>query len=328
MENENMVNNFDNAKDAFLQSAEDIEQSAEGIQEENGERRMENDEQNVEGEASIDGTGTSSPTPNQTEQALQAAEAATQALQQRDNEMRQILGQNQEMQRQLGEMQEVIRQLSEQNQQGVIAGAYQNNPAGSPLGDQADEFPILDIAAMIYDDPETIAQKQRDYSAKMAAFAERVAMKKMEPYFKQTEQVARQNERNEVINELSKVPELEGFTEMLPQIEKIIQNNDIFQNSDNISKNYITAYAIAKGVNSINSPQKQPTTDELMEIYNTSPQLQKEIEKARIQKAASAGQPPAMSASSGAVNAALNIPSKPTNFDEAKKQLMETLKIN
>ena len=63
--------------------------------------------------------------------------------------------------------------------------------------------------------------------------------------------------------------------------------------------------------------KKEPTAEELMEMYNNNPAFQELIEKKRIEAVKGSQQVPPLSASSGAVNVALNIKEKPKTFEEA-----------
>ena len=90
-----------------------------------------------------------------------------------------------------------------------------------------------------------------------------------------------------------------------------------------MEEKFINAYAIARGVNAINTPPAEPkelTDDELMELYDKNPTFQELIEKKRIDAIKNSQQVPPFSASSGAVNAALNIQEKPKTFDEASER--------
>ena len=85
----------------------------------------------------------------------------------------------------------------------------------------------------------------------------------------------------------------------------------------------IVAYAIAVGVNSMNTPPvepKEPTPEELMALYESNPEFQEMIEKKRLAALKQSQQVPPFSASSGAVNAALNIKDKPKTFEEASER--------
>jgi division protein CdvB (Snf7/Vps24/ESCRT-III family) len=114
---------------------------------------------------------------------------------------------------------------------------------------------------------------------------------------------------------------------MLPQLDRIIESNKWLKSDDmSIEEKYINAYAIARGVNAINTPPEEPkelTEDELMELYDKNPTFQELIEKKRLEAIKQSQQVPTFSASSGAVNAALNIPEKPKTLEEASKRTMQ-----
>ena len=113
----------------------------------------------------------------------------------------------------------------------------------------------------------------------------------------------------------------------MPQIEHIIKNTPaLAAESVPLEEKIVAAYAIARGVNSMNNPpepQKELTTEELFEKYKNDPALQEMIEKQRIDQLKGSQQVPPFSASSGAVNAALNIKEKPKTFDEASRRTRE-----
>ena len=57
-----------------------------------------------------------------------------------------------------------------------------------------------------------------------------------------------------------------------------------------------------------------------MEYYKNNPEFQQLVEKDRLNSIKQSQQVPAMSASNGAVNAALNIPEKPKTWEEASQR--------
>ena len=60
--------------------------------------------------------------------------------------------------------------------------------------------------------------------------------------------------------------------------------------------------------------------EELMKYYDSNPEFQQMIEKKRLDDIKQSQQVPAMSASNGAVNAALTIKEKPTTWDDASQR--------
>ena len=96
-----------------------------------------------------------------------------------------------------------------------------------------------------------------------------------------------------------------------------------------MDEKYINAYALARGINQIKNPppppeeQKEPTVEDLMTLYNNNPAFREMVEKQRLEEVKQSQQVPPMSASSGAVNAALNIKEKPQTLEEASRRTRE-----
>ena len=126
------------------------------------------------------------------------------------------------------------------------------------------------------------------------------------------------------------VVELAGIKDMLPQLDRIIANNKWLSSDDMpMDEKYINAFAMARGINSINNPPappepaKEPTSEELLALYNNNPAFQELVEKQRLETLKQSQQVPPFSASSGAVNAALDIKEKPQTLEEASKRTRE-----
>jgi hypothetical protein len=69
--------------------------------------------------------------------------------------------------------------------------------------------------------------------------------------------------------------------------------------------------------------RKEPTVEELMTMYNNNPAFQELVEKQRLEAIKQSQQVPAMSASSGAASAVLNIKEKPQTLEDASKRSYE-----
>ena len=207
-------------------------------------------------------------------------------------------------------MQGTLAELSKKNEEALIEDAL--------------AMPTLDINGLAFATEEEIAQKQAEYAQQMAEFVKSGVMKEMSPFIAQAKEGIYQKEKADTLSALSQVPELAGINDMLPQLEKIISNNKWLQSDDMpIEEKFINAYAIARGVNAINTPPEEPkelTSEELMELYDKNPTFQELVEKKRLDTIKQSQQVPPFSASSGAVNAALNIPDKPKTFDEASER--------
>ena len=169
-----------------------------------------------------------------------------------------------------------------------------------------------------------IAQAQAEFAQKMSEYNRQQIMKELAPTLEYAKKGMQEAERTETISALSQVPELQGINDMLPQLDRIISSNKWLQSDDmSLEEKYINAYAIARGVNAINTPpepEKKLTDDDLMKLYDENPTFQELIEKKRIDALKNSQQVPPFSASSGAVNAALNIKEKPKTFEEASER--------
>ena len=241
--------------------------------------------------------------------AVNTAEIAAQAAQERDMQLQQALQELEAIKAQNQQMQGTIEELSKKNEENLIEEAMQ--------------MPTLDINGLAFADEDTIAKAQAEYAQKMAEYVKGDVMKEVSPFVEQAKEGIRQREKTETLSALSQVPELKGINDMIPQLDKIIANNKWLQSDDmSVEEKYINAYAIARGVNAINTPPEEPkelTSEELMELYDKNPTFQELVEKKRLDAIKNSQQVPPFSASSGAVNAALNIKEKPKTFDEASE---------
>ena len=244
------------------------------------------------------------------EEAVQTAEVAAQAAQQRDMQLQQVMQELEALRAQNQSMQGTITELSKKNEENLIEEALQ--------------MPTLDVNGLAFATEEEIAAAQSKYAEQMAAFVKGGIMKEISPFVEQAKEGLYQKERSETLSALAQVPELQGINDMLPQLDKIIANNRWLQSDDMpIEEKYINAYAIARGVNAINTPPEEPkelTSEELMELYDKNPSFQELVEKKRLDAIKQSQQVPPFSASSGAVNAALNIKEKPKTFEEASER--------
>lgn len=243
-------------------------------------------------------------------QAAQTAEIAAQVAAEKDAENQKLIQALEAERQRSAQLQGTIDELSRQNEQEIVEDALQP--------------PELDINALAFADEDTIKAAQAKYAADMAEYNRQAFMKEFAPVIEQANEAKLTKEKNDVIAALSQLPELKGIEGMLPQLDRIIANNKGLSSDDvSLDEKYITAYAIAKGVNSMNTPPaepKEPTTDELMALYNSNPEFQELVEKQRIEQVKKSQQVPPFSASSGAVNAALDIKEEPKGWDDASNR--------
>ena len=295
---EQMPENFDQAQDATRVLFEDSEQENTPVQ---GEE-MQGDTEQADAEAQL-----AQQEAETAEQAVQTAEAAAGLAQEKDAQLQQ--------------MSQELQTMREQNAQLMDAISQMSQVQAENLTDEALAPPVLDLERLVYEDSDTIRQSQAEYAQQMADYIMQKMSRTMEPLVKQAEQGKAQRERAEAITALEQVPELPGFREMLPQIENIIEHNSLLS-GDNvpIDEKYVTAYAIARGIDSMNHPKTDPTASELMDFYEKNPEFQELLEKKRLEQIKDRPTFPPLSASSGGVSAALNIAEKPKNFEEAAER--------
>lgn len=249
-------------------------------------------------------------TPEQAEQALRAAEMAAQAAGEADAKLQQAL-QALEAERQKNEqLQNTLSQMSKQQEETLVQ--------------QSTQMPVMDLSNVAFEDEETMRQRQQDYAKSMYNYVKDGVMQELSPYVEQAREGLRQKEKAEALQTLGEVPELAGIREMQPQLDRIISANPWLSNSDMpMDEKYINAYVIAKGARAIKEPPvqpKEPTAEELMQFYEANPEFRDMVEQKRLEKLQPNQQVPVFSASSGAVNAAPNIPKAPQNFEEASER--------
>ena len=259
--------------------------------------------------------GTETP-PSAIEQAAQTAEVAAQAAADKDAELQEIRQQLEAERQRNAQLQGTIDEMSRQNTEEIIEDAL------TP--------PTLDINSLAFADEETQRAAMAKYAEDMSAFNRKQIMKEMSPALEFAKKGMRDAEKTEVIEALSHIPELAGIKEMLPQLDRLIANNQWLSSDDMpMDEKYINAFAMARGINSINNPPappepaKEPTPEELLAMYNNNPAFQELVEKQRLDTIKQSQQVPPFSASSGAVNAALDIKEKPQTLEEASKRTKE-----
>ena len=245
-----------------------------------------------------------------TEEAIQMAEVAAQTAQEKDTQLQQVLAELENLKAQNQQLQGAIDEMSRQNEEEIIEEAMMP--------------PELDINGIAFADEETQKAEMAKFVQAMTEYNREQMRKELAPELEYAKRGMLEAQRTEAIEALSQDEMLSDIKDMLPQIERIISNNKWLQSDDmSMEEKYINAYAIARGVNAINTPppepQKELTDDDLMKLYDENPTFQELIEKKRIEAIKNSQQVPPFSASSGAVNAALNIKEKPKTLEEASE---------
>ena len=259
--------------------------------------------------------GTETP-PSAIEQAAQTAEVAAQVAAEKDAELQDIRQQLEAERQRNAELQGTIDEMSKQKTDEIIEDAL------TP--------PTLDINGLAFADEETQKAAMAKYAQDMSAYNKQEFLKELSPAIEFAKKGMRDAEKTEVVEALSQIPELKGIKEMLPQLDRIIAGNKWLSSDDMpMDEKYINAFAMARGINSINNPPappepaKEPTPEELLALYNNNPAFQELVEKQRLETLKQSQQVPPFSASSGAVNAALDIKEKPQTLEEASRRTAE-----
>ena len=245
------------------------------------------------------------------DEAVSTAETAAQELNRTSAELGQMREQNAALQEQLRQLSEQIKQMSQQQEESIVAETITQ--------------PHLDINGLAFADDETVAAAEAEYAKQMAEYVRAGLMDELAPYINEAKEGKRRAQRDEVFDGLSRVKELDGISGRRRQLDNIIANNKVLS-SDDIpdDEKYIMAYAIARGIDAMNAPPQEPpkemTPEEFLEKYKANEDYRKLIEQDRISAVKGSQQVPQFSASSGAVNAALNIPEKPKTWEEASER--------
>lgn len=246
-------------------------------------------------------------------QAAQTAEVAAELAAQKAGQLQQAMSEIEALKLQNQQLQGTIDEISRQNVENVIEEAL------TP--------PTLDINGLAFADEETQKAEMSKFVKDMTAYNRQEIMKELSPTLEFAKKGMRDAETKEVVAALSQIPELANIQEMLPQLDRIIANNKWLQSDDMpLDEKYINAYTMAKGIDTLNNSRaqseepKEPTPEELLDIYNKNPAFQELVEKQRLGAIKQGQQVPPFSASSGAVNAALNIKEKPKTLDEASER--------
>lgn len=243
-------------------------------------------------------------------EATQVAEQATQLAEQQNAELTKAMSENEQLKARNEQLERTVEEMSKAK--------------GEEIVEEAMAMPTIDFNELAFADPDIQSKAQQDYANAMTEYVRKGIMDEMSPFIEQAKAGQREKEKNEAISVLSQVPELQGIDAMMPQLDHIIATNKWLQSEDMpIEDKLINAYAIARGVNAINTPpetKKELTPEELMELYDKNPTFQELVEKKRIESLKGSQQVPPFSASSGAVNVALNIKEKPKSWDDASER--------
>lgn len=240
----------------------------------------------------------------QAAQAASVAETAAQTAAESNMQVQQLQQQLQQAMETNQHLQDTIRQQNEIQQEQILKNT----------------IPELDIDRLTFEDEETRKAMLEEYSNSMRDYVKSDIMREMEPALMMAREAQSNREKNDVISALKNIPEMQGIEGMIPQMDAIIKNNAKMFDGLSTEDKYINAYAIARGVNAINTPAKaEPTAEEIVNMLNNNPDALALLEKQRVNAVKDNQNVPAMSAGSGAGNVPLTPPpEKPKTWDEAR----------
>lgn len=239
------------------------------------------------------------------ENAVAAAENAAQIASRQAGQMN-VLNAELERLRQMNAQQAgIIDQMSRQQKESIVEDALKP--------------PTLDFSSMAFDDEETALKKQAQFTQEMADYQRQAVMREIAPFLEEAKAGRAEKEKAQLFAELASDSRFSDMGAKSAMLDNIIANNpELFSADMDTDKKYIAAYAMAKGIESMNAPApKEPSAQELYELYKKNPELQSMIEQERIEQLKASQQVPNMAASSGAANAALTIKDKPKTMKDA-----------
>lgn len=297
------MDNFDEAKRA----TEDMLNSQEEMSDNSNPTAEENETNEVNPQVREGENQPTQPTEsnNETDEAVRLAQIATQTAQNRDEQLNRLMAEMEQLRQSNNELQRLVTEQSQAREREII--------------EEATEMPMLDVNRLAFESEEASRQMQEEYAQKMREYVMDKVMKDIEPALRFAKDGIREKEKSEMLSAFKDVDELQGIDELMPQLEYIIEHNKWLNSEDiPLDERYLTAYMIAKGANGMNTPPKtEPTAEELMRYYEQNPEFQQLIDKKRLDDIKDSQQVPVMSASNGAVNAALTIKEKPKTWDDA-----------
>lgn len=296
-----MPNNFEEASMATKNMSVDEQADPAGAE------TVENQEiSNIEGQPGNDENAI-------LDDATQTAEAAANIASEKNAELQRVMQEMESIKRQNQQLQGTIEELSRKNEEKIV--------------DETLAPPTLDISSLAFADEETQKNAMEKFAKDMSEYNRAQVISEISPALEYAKRGLAETEKKETIEALSQIQELSGIKEILPQLDNIIANNKWLQSDDMpMDERYINAFVIANGINRINTPAetaKEPTTEELLNLYNSNKEFQDMVEKQRVERVKNSQQVPPFSASSGAVNAAPYIKEEPKTLKEASRRTME-----
>ena len=191
-----------------------------------------------------------------------------------------------------------------------------------------------DFSEAVYMSDEERDNMWSDFIGKSTEYAIKAARSEYQPYIDAAKEGQKNAKEQAIIEQMSR-PEsgLPGFADELPTIKRVIAENPLFKNSDDIETNLLNAYLLAKGGKSFNQKSEIPDSDlgllteqQLIKLYDSNPDFQKAVAKRMQDNLKEGANVPQFSASGNTSNsAAANVEQPVLTFKEAAERMKKYL---
>jgi hypothetical protein len=212
------------------------------------------------------------------------------------------------------------------NMQQMQAQTEQANRANERAVEEAVLTPPTppDFGTVQYQDDGERLRAISQYGAAMADYTRQAVMKELQPIVDQYHRQTKEAEEAAVKNQLLASGQLEGFSEDMAQIDKIVSTTPGLSELSPEVK-YTLAYVINRGVKAMNAkPAAAETAEQLVAKVMQNPEALKAIEKERVAKIAAANKSaPPIAASQGQGNAPAVAQNPPQDFNEARARALK-----
>lgn len=249
--------------------------------------------------------------------------------------MQSLLAENQRMnaalqqrEAQVNQQNEAMRQQSEAAE-SAIAGQFTPQAAVPAQATVSEAPPVLNMSEIGYLDPEkqheVLSKWQQDsmnYAARMvAAQVKEEVMRELAPVREDYEAKRRIAENEAARTLLFSSPQFADMKGKEDEVEKIIAGTPLLNGAEP-EQRYMLAALISRGIHSA----KQPTTEELIEMATSNPDVMKAIEAKRVEEIRQNNASlPKVVPSSGMGNANAVPENKPKTMDDIRERLFRAI---
>lgn len=268
------------------------------------------------------------PTEEQAAEETQQQQQLAQQEQQQAQQQQQFNAQQQynAAQQQMAQIQQQMGALMERNKQLEQMITQQNEVQQEAIEEEmtTPTPPVLDWDGMEFEDEETRQQKFNEYQQAHDDYLKQALLQELEPTLKYAREAQQEQEQNNALAQIKQEPKFADIENYMPKIRQVMKAAPNFFSGEDTATDLLNGYLIAKGIAAVETPQtpKSFSPEELVNAVLNNPQAASLMETKRLAQLENRNVP-AMSASSGAGNAALNTQTRPSNFKESKSLLQK-----